>query len=165
MPTFGADQLIVKARLGPSAPRAGPQPGSSQGMAGRSPGARPLRRRSEMRSVYGRQRRRTKPSSRNGGAEGPAPSRSITPIAASLQAKKEPRPIAGSAIAGHREASRYRLEYFRSYAVPLNDFAIKISTAKCATYRLARDCADHEDWNKRELVGHLKHNKNGSKWK
>ena len=50
------------------------------------------------------------------------------------------------------------------YAIPLNDFAIKISVAKGAAHRLARDCADHEKGNKSELVGHLKHDENGSNW-
>jgi ATP dependent DNA ligase domain len=35
-----------------------------------------------------------------------------------FRAKEEPHPIAGSAIEGHREASRYRLEYFRSQTKP-----------------------------------------------
>ena len=38
--------------------RAGLSPEAGKAMAGRSPGGRPLRRRSEMRSVYGRQRLR-----------------------------------------------------------------------------------------------------------
>src|SRR6516225_7051040 len=50
------------------------------------------------------------------------------------------------------------------YSIPLNDFAIKISVAQGTANRLARDCTDHEERNKRELVCHLKHNKNGSNW-
>ena len=50
------------------------------------------------------------------------------------------------------------------YSIPLNDFAIKISVAQGTANRLARDCTNHEERNKRELVGHLKHNKNGSNW-
>src|SRR6516225_1348298 len=50
------------------------------------------------------------------------------------------------------------------YSISLNDFAIKISVAQGTANRLARDCTDHEERNKRELVGHLKHNKNGSNW-
>src|SRR6516162_48203 len=51
------------------------------------------------------------------------------------------------------------------YAISFNDVAIKISLAKGAANRLARDCANHKKGNKRELVGHLKHNKNGRNWR
>src|SRR6516164_636880 len=51
------------------------------------------------------------------------------------------------------------------YAISFNDVAIEISVAKGAANRLARDCANHEEWNKRELMGHLKHNKNGRNWR
>ena len=50
------------------------------------------------------------------------------------------------------------------YAISFNNIAIEISVAKGAAHRLARDCADHEKGNKRELVGHLKDNENGSDW-
>src|ERR1700751_4428371 len=51
------------------------------------------------------------------------------------------------------------------YAISFNDVAIEISVAKGAANRLARDCANHEEGNKRELMGHLKHNKNGRNWR
>ena len=51
------------------------------------------------------------------------------------------------------------------YSISLDDFAVKICVANGAANRLARDRADHEERNKRELVGHLEHNKNRSNWR
>jgi hypothetical protein len=45
------------------------------------------------------------------------------------------------------------------------NFAVKIRVAKGADNRLARDRADDEKRNERELVGHLEDNKNRSDWR
>ena len=51
------------------------------------------------------------------------------------------------------------------YSISFNDFAVEISVAKGAANRLARDRADHEERDERELVGHFEHNKNRSNWR
>jgi hypothetical protein len=54
---------------------------------------------------------------------------------------------------------------FKLYSVSFDDFAVKIRAAKGAADRLARDGADHEKRNERELVGHFEDNKNRSDWR
>ena len=54
---------------------------------------------------------------------------------------------------------------FKLYSVSFDDFAVKIRLAKGAANRLARDRADHEKRNERELVGHFEDNKNRSDWR
>jgi hypothetical protein len=46
------------------------------------------------------------------------------------------------------------------YFISFNDFAVKIGVAEGAANRLARDRADHQERNKRKLMGHFEHNKN-----
>src|SRR5215469_930925 len=59
----------------------------------------------------------------------------------------------------HRSRANVALEF---YPILFNYIVIKVGAAKGAANRLADDSADHEERNKRELVGHLKNNQNGS---
>lgn len=51
---------------------------------------------------------------------------------------------------------------FELYAILFNYAVIEVGAAKGAANRLTGDGADHEEWDKRELMGHLKHDQNGS---